>query len=54
MFGPLHMGKTAIECTGGYITPIPYLVHSMEQPSHPLWLQVATWNGGKAIDGAGS
>ncbi len=31
MFGPLHVGETAIESTGGHITPIPYpyLAHSL-------------------------
>jgi len=24
MFGPLHVGETAIESTGGHITPVPY------------------------------
>ena len=30
MFGPLHVGETAIESTGGHITPIPwpYLAHA--------------------------
>ncbi|MDQ6967122.1 MAG: hypothetical protein Q9M14_00385 [Mariprofundaceae bacterium] len=31
MFGPLHVGETAIESTGGHITPIPYpyLAHAL-------------------------
>jgi len=31
MFGPLHVGETAIESTGGHITPIawPYLAHGI-------------------------
>ncbi|MFQ5519374.1 MAG: methyltransferase domain-containing protein, partial [Mariprofundus sp.] len=31
MFGPLHVGETAIESAGGHITPIayPYLAHAL-------------------------
>jgi len=31
MFGPLHVGETSIESTGGHITPIPYpyLAHAL-------------------------
>jgi len=31
LFGPLHVGETAIESTGGHITPIPYpyLAHAL-------------------------
>jgi SAM-dependent methyltransferase len=31
MFGPLHVGETAIESTGGHITPVPwpYLAHAI-------------------------